>query len=311
MNYIELEVVPSWRYCNVRGGEKVPYPAGWQRDPKRIRDIESANVGLLLGPVSGGLVALDFDGASAWSWFEQRIGCAIPRTVTWTSGKDSRCQMAFYVPEMYWEYIKTQKITHTRDALIAEGEGFEFRWTGCQSVMPPSTLTDGRQYAWIVAPMETSVAELPDEILAYWLTLGEVRSVLNTNPVEDIDVDNIDELKFRELAEVLDLVKTHYPAPDYDIWMRIAFATASEVGNSVAAVLLSTYWPERNKGEYARLLSSRDPGRSPTIKSLVFMVKEQHRLQHQQRYASYVQQMEEIRELERIIKEKKNEQSKH
>jgi len=311
MNYIELEVVPSWRYCNVRGGEKVPYPAGWQRDPKRIRDIESANVGLLLGPTSGGLVALDFDGATAWSWFEQRIGCALPGTVMWTSGKDSRCQMAFTVPEQYWDYVRTQKITNTRDDMIAEGEGFEFRWTGCQSVVPPSELADGRQYTWIASPTQTDVAELPDEILAYWLTLGENRTVVNTNPVEDIDIDSINEDKFTELTAVLELIRQQIPTPDYDVWMRIAFATASEVGNSVAAVLLATFWPERIRGEYARLLASRDPSRSPTIKSLMFMATEQRRIQHEKKRAVYQQQLEEIKELERIIKEKKNEKSKH
>ena len=311
MNYIELEVVPAWRYCNVRAGGKVPYPAGWQRDPRRIKDIESTNVGLLLGPVSGGLVALDFDGPTAWSWFEQRIGCALPKTVMWTSGKDSRCQMAFAVPEQYWDYVRTQKITHTRDDAIADGEGFEFRWTGCQSVMPPSQLEDGRQYAWIVSPTQTDVAELPDEILAHWLTLGENRTVVNTNPVEDIDVDSIDEEKFVELTAILEQVRQQIPTPDYDVWMRIAFATASEVGNSVAAVLLATLWPEKNRGEYAKLLASRDPSRSPTIKSLVFMVTEQRRIQHAKKRAAYVQQMEEIKELERIIKEKKNEKSKH
>lgn len=311
MKYIELEVMPKWRYCNVRAGEKIPYPAGWQNNPRTIQDIESTNVGLLLGPVSGGIVALDFDGPSAWTWFAQRIGCDLPPTVMWTSGKDSRCQMVFTVPADYWDYIRTQKIVHTKDDLISDGEGFEFRWAGCQSVMPPSTLSDGRNYAWLRSTVESSVAELPDAVLAYWLTVGENKTVLNTNPIEDLNIDDIDEEKFTELSRVLERVKQQYPNPDYDTWMRIAFASASEVGNSVAAVLLATLWPEKERGEYSRLLASRDPSRSPTIKSLVFMSGQQSQRQHNEKYIAYLKQQEEIKQLEQLIKEKKNEQSKH
>ena len=311
MKDTELECIPSWRYCQVREGEKIPYPAGWQNTPKRIRDIDSTNVGLLLGTPSHGIVALDFDGTSAWTWFEQRIGCTLPRTVTWTSGKTDRCQMAFLVPEEAWDHIKTQKITHTRDNLIAEGEGFEFRWTGCQSVMPPSSLTDGREYEWIRSPCETQTAELPIEILRYWLSTGENTKVLNTNPVVDITVDDVDETKFTELAKILEQIHKQTPNPDYDDWMRIAFAAASEVGNSVAAALLAAYWPEKVRGEYSRLLSSRDPSRSPTIKSLVYRINNTHQREHNEKYLAYLQQQKEIKELERLIKEKKNEQSKH
>jgi len=306
MNYIELEVVPAWRYCNVRGGEKIPYPAGWQRDPRRIKDIESDNVGLLLGPVSGGLVALDFDGASAWSWFDQRIGCALPPTVMWTSGKDSRCQMAFQVPAQYWDYVRTQKITHTRDDMIADGEGFEFRWTGCQSVVPPSQLADGRQYAWIASPAQTDVAELPDEILAHWLTLSDNHAVVNTNPVVDIDLDKVNEKSFNRVAELLLELKKTYTDLPYDDWFRIAFATASEIGNTAAAALLSTIWPEKVRGEYARLLASRDPGRSPTVKSLVFRLQEIQGREHSEKYKRYISEQNEIRRLERILEEKKH-----
>lgn len=293
MKCIELEVMSTWRYCNVKAGEKIPYPAGWQNNPKTIRDIDSTNVGLLLGTPSRGVVALDFDGTSAWIWFTERIGCTLPRTVTWTSGKQDRCQMAFTVPDLAWDYIKTQKITHTKDDLIAEGEGFEFRWTGCQSVMPPSTLVDGRAYEWIVSPCECTIAELPEEILAYWLNLGEPKTVVNTNPVEDIDVNDIDEEKFTALAKILEQVHKQTPNPDYDDWMRIAFAAASEVGNSVAAVLLANYWPERERGEYSRLLASRDPSRSPTIKSLVYRVNNTRQREHDLKYIAYLREQKE------------------
>ena len=311
MKDIELECVPAWRYCQVRDGEKIPYPAGWQRQPRNLQQVLSSNLGLLLGPVSGGVVALDFDGTSAWQWFEQRIGCALPQTITWTSGKTDRCQMAFAVAQAAWNHVRTQKITHTKDNLIAEGEGFEFRWTGCQSVVPPSSLADGRCYDWISSPSSAPIAELPLEILQYWLALGENITVSNANPVVDIDVDHVDENKFIQLDRVLAQIQQQIPRPDYDVWMRIAFAAASEVGNSVAAAVLAVYWPEQHAGEYSRLLASRDPSRSPTIKSLVFMATEATRRQHNEKYLAYLKQQEEIEQLERLIKEKKNEQSNH
>jgi hypothetical protein len=219
--------------------------------------------------------------------------------------------MAFIVPEQYWPYIKTQKIVHTKDSLIAEGEGFEFRWTGAQSVLPPSTLTDGREYTWLRPPRTSDIAEIPDAILAYWLNLGENKTVLNTNPIEDLNIDDIDVDKFTELSKLLERIKQLHPKPDYDTWMRIAFASASEVGNSVASVLLASVWPEQEAGEYARLLSSRDPSRSPTIKSLMYMIGEQSKKQHSERYLEYKKQQEEIKQLEKLIEEKRNEQSKY
>jgi len=266
MNYIELEVETTWRYCNVKAGKKIPYPAGWQNNPKHIRDIDSTNVGLLLGPVSGGLIALDFDGPTAWTWFDQRIGCTLPRTVMWTSGKDQRCQMAFRVDQQYWDWLRTQKITHTKDTLIAEGEGFEFRWTGCQSVMPPSQLADGRQYAWLTSPTQTDVADVPDEILAYWLTM------CNPEPTvaETVEYPPVTEAEIITLAQQL---KALYPTLDFESWSRATWAFCNTIGYADGIALMRYHYPEQTPGEYNNLKSSpRTSGRVCTIGTIKKMI---------------------------------------
>ena len=45
-----LEHQPAWRYCRVRSGEKKPYPADWQNNPLKLLQVDSKNIGLILGP---------------------------------------------------------------------------------------------------------------------------------------------------------------------------------------------------------------------------------------------------------------------
>lgn len=264
MKNTELECVPAWRYCHVRPGEKRPYPANWQQQPVLLKDIDSTSVGLLLGPVSQGICALDFDGPSSWTWFDHTIGCALPPTATWTSGKTGRCQMAFRVPAAYWFYLRTLKISHTRDAAVAEGEGFEFRWAGCQSVMPPSTLADGRAYVWLDEPSAVGTALLPEEILCYWLT--HANPEVPEQPQRDLS--QITQVDLDEVQVLLELLRGQHTILDYDTWRTVAWATAHHVGVDVARVLMSQYWPEKKPGEYGSLYRGYSPERSPTIGSI-------------------------------------------
>lgn len=270
MKNLQLECVPGWRYCNVRAGGKAPYPNNWQQRALSLAAIESTNVGLLLGPVSQGVCALDFDGPTAWTWFDATIGCALPETTTWTSGKTARCQMAFRVPSAYWFYLRTLKITHTRDAGIAPGEGFEFRWAGAQSVLPPSTLADGRSYTWITEPSQVGLAELPDAILAYWLQ--HANPEVPEHPTRD--TSNITDTDVWDIESLLMVLKQRHDVLDYDTWRTVSWATAHHVGTAVAGVLMSHYWPERLRGEYHRLFRGYNPERSPRINSVRHLLGE-------------------------------------
>lgn len=256
----------DWRFCRVRHGEKMPYPANWQSNPLTLDEVDSDNIGLLLGPMSNGIVALDFDGPSAWTWFNATIGCELPVTPMWTSGKDARCQMAFIVPEEYWIFLRTKKIAHTKDPLIAEGEGFEFRWAGGQSVMPPSLHPNGNNYEWIV-PASEQVAELPDAILAYWLTMcNPARPPVEASP---INLADITDEQFAEINNLLANIKQKHETLDYDTWRDVSWATAYHMGTGIATELMKQYWPEKTSGEYRSVIfRSYNSALSPKIGTL-------------------------------------------
>ena len=253
MRDIELECVPAWRYCQVRDGEKIPYPAGWQNQTRLLEQIISNNLGLLLGPKSGGVVALDFDGPTAWTWYSQHFGADIPTTIAWSSGKDSRCQMAFQVPEEYWPLLRTLKIA------TGDHEGFEFRWDRTQSVMPPSSLTDGRTYTWVLPPSSTPLTILPQAILEWW--------VLECNPERpEIEVEYPPATE-QEVLELASKLKLLYPTLEHKDWIRVTWAFCNTIGYEDGTALMKYYWPEQKKGEYDRLRSesATDPVKIGTI----------------------------------------------
>jgi hypothetical protein len=297
----ELALQPAWRYCNVTAGDKRPYPAGWQNRPRTLDAITSSNVGLLLGVPSSGVCALDFDGTTAWRWYDHAIGAALPATATWRSGKTDRCQMAFAVPEQYWNYLRTLKITHTRDPIIDQGEGFEFRWTGTQSVMPPSELADGRQYTWLQTPEQ--VATIPEEILCYWLQ----HSNPNVPATEPRDLTQLGPADLQEITMLLTRVKTAHADLDYDTWRTVAWAVAHHLGVGVAQQVMPMYWPERQRNEYAHLYRGYNPARSPTIGTIrhLAMPKISVRAENRQRYQTYQQELAELNQLEQAIKQRK------
>lgn len=265
MKNLELECVPQWRFCSIPWGEKGPRSAGWQRNPQQLKDIDgNNNVGVLLGPSSGGLVALDFDGTTAWSWFADTIDCQLPSTVMWTSGKADRCQMAFQVPEQYWDYVRTQKIA------TGTGEGFEFRWTGCQSVVPPSQLKDGRTYTWVVGPDTTDIPVLPDAILSYWLELS--------NPViEPVDIpDAMPAVTEQEVIDIYTELKRCYPELDYDRWTRATWIITRQLGVNDGLAVMRYLYGEQETGEYDNLLKGQQPNRPASLGSVITWIRQRN-----------------------------------
>jgi len=263
MKNIELECLPQWRFCNIPRGQKGPRSAGWQRMPLLLTDIDPAgNVGVLLGPSSGGLCALDFDGTTAWSWFQEHFDIEIPATVMWASGKTDRCQMAFRVPEAYWDALKTLKIA------TGDHEGFEFRWTGGQSVLPPSLHPDTqKEYFWVAEPSRNNLADLPEAILCYWLLQSNPEPEY-TEPVEHPPATE---------AEVLALaaeLKSLYSEFDYDTWIRVTWAFCNTIGYEDGITLMRYHWPEQQAGEYNKLKSKPHGGRVCTIGTVKKLIRD-------------------------------------
>jgi len=270
-----LQQQSTWRYCRVRSGEKKPYPADWQNNPLTLDQVDSGNIGLILGPLGNGICAIDFDGTTAWSWaIEHDIDIKILKSVSWTSGKTDRCQMAFYVPKEYWPYLKTKKIVTKEPSYVGakDGEGFEFRWAGGQSVLPPSIHPDtGKPYDWIIDATNT-VDTIPDCVLAAWLeeiNKQIIDEVIDTTP--EVSIEELDQFEVNEAESILEILKSKRPALTYDEWRTVCWGLAHHVGRGAAHVLITKYYPEQKTGEYNNLFKSWNKSKSPKIGSLMFM----------------------------------------
>ncbi len=147
---------------------------GWQKTKlDRARLIEAirsqknhegkktvwTGVSVVTGPLSNGVMAIDFDGLAAWKkYLEFSSGQAPPFTQHWTSGKSGHFQILLSVPPEKWEGLKPQKIE------LENGNKLELRWNQC-STLPPSIHPDtGKPYFW-ESEADTLIAECPDFIL--------------------------------------------------------------------------------------------------------------------------------------------------
>ncbi|MDP8965664.1 MAG: bifunctional DNA primase/polymerase [Cyanobacteriota bacterium] len=100
-----LNLIPqSWALTPLLGN-KAPYRTGWQHEKplsqsKIIAEIEEGTAkgyGIRTGSISGGLVAIDFDGSSALQKaLELSVGELLPDTVTFTS--NSQGHQIFVIP---------------------------------------------------------------------------------------------------------------------------------------------------------------------------------------------------------------------
>ena len=148
--------------------DKRPYRNNWQKEVlsrdelvKIIQQGKPTGYGLKTGVVSGGILAIDCDGTTAHEKLKELGG--LPETVSFTSGKTGRCQYLVRVPEEFWGVVKTCKIN------TGNKEQLEFRWDGCQSVLPPSVHPETGSYNWVNSPQDCEVAECPTWLIEYFL----------------------------------------------------------------------------------------------------------------------------------------------
>ena len=148
--------------------EKRPTESEWEKQgldrkiiERKLKSRKATGFGLLLGEKSGGLLAVDVDGPAAQEWLNQ-YG-ELPQTVRYTSGLKCRYQALFQVPEHLWSIVKSvDHNTHIKDERGKEQQ-LEFRWTGRQSVLPPSLHPDTPGYKWVEGcePNSVEIAECP------------------------------------------------------------------------------------------------------------------------------------------------------
>jgi len=116
-------------------------------------------VSVVTGPLSNGVMAVDFDGPLALKKYMELSGNqAPPFTKHWTSGKTGHFQILLSVPPEKWEGLKPQKIE------LENSNKLELRWNQC-STLPPSIHPDtAKPYFW-ESEADTPIAECPDFIL--------------------------------------------------------------------------------------------------------------------------------------------------
>jgi hypothetical protein len=116
-------------------------------------------VSLVTGPLSAGIVAIDFDGPATWEkYLELSGGQEPPLAQRWTSGKTGHFQILLSVPQEKWVGLKPIKIE------LENNEKLELRWNQC-STLPPSIHPDtAKPYFW-ESEADTPIAECPDFIL--------------------------------------------------------------------------------------------------------------------------------------------------
>lgn len=154
--------------------DKRPIRKNWTKtDLDRLSclaELESGKatgLGLKLG---NGLLAIDIDGESAAKLLAKLAGAndieEFYSTTTWTSGRTGRKQCLFSVPESEWHRIKSRKIKTGTVGEDGKEECLEFRWTGHQSVLPPSIHpTTEKPYTWINNPLQSPPLQAPEWLI--------------------------------------------------------------------------------------------------------------------------------------------------
>ena len=195
----ELNRIPKhWALTPLQG--KRPYRKNWQTEPPVKHSLIETGIlhgkkaisrrtgnpyryfnsgyGLRLGEPSHGILAIDVDGESARQMLMEASGGNIPETVGFSSGKAGRFQLLFQIPDDYRGLMQAfsrkviteyGSIQSPVDAKGTPSELLEFRYNGCQSVLPKSHHPETGGYEWINAPDAVAVAEAPQWLLQ-WLT---------------------------------------------------------------------------------------------------------------------------------------------
>jgi hypothetical protein len=186
-------------------------------------------IGVVLGPPSGGLLAVDFDGPGAVPTFASiynRAATELPTTVGWCSGLPKRGQLAFRVPMEYWPLLRGRRRWQIDGKTV-----LELRWSGHQSVIAGAH-PDTAGYTWLPnrSPQHTAVADAPEWLLEPLFKTPDEPIAAEYKPAAgdaDRAIDILTHIKARD---------------DYDGWLQVGMAL-----HSVDPGLL-THWVNWSQG---------------------------------------------------------------
>jgi len=173
-------------------------------------------VGLGLGPLSGGTLAVDFDGEGSEENFALAFGkqaSELPKSVSWKSGRPGRRQVAYKVDEKIWDQLRGRKSWKNDEGNTC----LELRWRGQQSViLGAHPETSGYQWCDGCSPRELSVAEAPE-----WLLKPLIRQQA---AAPGYTKERVDEEEAQRATYMLKHIK---PRDDYGDWLNIGMALHS------------------------------------------------------------------------------------
>ncbi len=180
----QLQGLPDdWGLVAV-GANKRAYRKGWQNNPltkeqaaAEITAGRALAIGVLAGPASGGLLFVDHDGISANAELE-RLGLptrSLPKSVSFTSGRDGRYQILYRIPPEYWPSLRSRRVFYT-GKLDDEGkkEQVDLRWQGHYSVViGHHPQTSGYRWFRGTSPADRAVADAPLALIELLLDAPE------------------------------------------------------------------------------------------------------------------------------------------
>ncbi len=214
----------DWALIPVGGNKRPIDPATgdlmeeWQKQdgftPEELTEMNGVvkAVGLMLGPPSGGVLAVDFDGPEAVGKFNEifnRDPRDLPSTVGVTSGKEQRGQRFFLVDQDWWPALKGRKAWNGSNGKTC----LELRWAGHQSVIAGAH-PETKGYRWLPhsSPSEIEVADAPD-----WLLEPLLHQEQDLEPIEVTAEDA------RRAVEMLRHIDPQQRT-SYDDWLAVGMA---------------------------------------------------------------------------------------
>ena len=268
----------DWALIPVGGNKRPIDPATgevlkeWQKQdgftPEELTEMNGVvkAVGLMLGPPSGGILAVDFDGPEAVAKFTEVFDqdpLALPSTVGVTSGKEQRGQRFFLVDQDWWPALRGRRAWKGEDGSTC----LELRWAGHQSVIAGAH-PETKGYRWLPhsSPSDIDVAAAPD-----WLLTPLLHQEQDLEPVEITAQDA--ERAIKMLACINPQQRT-----SYDDWLAVGMALHNtDPGLLNAWVDWARPMPNFDEAEHLRKWesfgkSNRTGGR--TIRSLHFWAKQ-------------------------------------
>ena len=242
---------PSWLFTPVINKEA--YLKKWNEKPLSIHEVlrerSATGFGVLLGKatktacldVDRENLSLDQIKENFKNYFGKSLD-ELPKSISWTSGKTGRYQIAFEIPENYWDLLSS----HKNPPELPE---MELRWRDkggnhLQSVLPPSKHPETGSYCWINSPSTTGLAEAPEWFLKGWEKLSnkdikhKKKTASNTKYQRTRDELDYDSSRVEEGLKKYCQDHKYFTFSEYDHWLKIGMALHS----------LSKEWEEKTEG---------------------------------------------------------------